>query len=760
MSGYPKNKANEFIGIIIVASAFLLGLALVSYNALDPSLNVSSSNPTYSNYIGEIGSWCADFLFQALGLSALLLPIPLVLTGYRKIREHSIVCPVRKALGFFCFVLGVSTGLSLLVPTLPENLNFTPGGLVGILLTHWLLRYLNQPGSFVVVATLLILSLLLTTRLSLNTLFTWIGKHPWNPLLILKGSCTSWLKKRSDRNILKRLKNERKVLVAQPLPKKQFGDHLVETKAGKRETDDDLESQSPNQPKLLIQEKGFYPAPLDPHTGEEDSPTERSLPLSRPYQIPSLHFLQHTRVDGTTEEAELIERAHRVAAKCAEFGVHGRVLQIHPGPVVTTFEFKPDPGVKYSKIPNLADDLCLALKAESVRIDRIPGKNTVGIEVPNPYRQTIFLRDIFSSTTFEQSSSLLTLGLGKLINGRTYVADLASMPHLLIAGATGSGKSVALNCIVCSILYKSSPQDVRFIMIDPKRLELGVYKEIPHLLTPIVTDPKKAANALNWAVREMENRYKILAEHGVRSIHQYNRLLGTAGEQSDQNEPKSLPYIVLIVDELADLMMTVGREVEPSLQRLAQMARATGIHLILATQRPSVDVLTGVIKSNFPCRISFRVSSKTDSRTVLDSNGAEQLLGQGDMLFLSQRSSRLVRIHGGYITEKEIKNITDFLKQQSTPHYKEEVLEGGEEEGGGVDVAELEDDLYEEAARLVVEARKASTSLLQRHLRIGYGRAARMLDVMENERIVGPPKGSKPREVLVPSNYFTETENT
>jgi VWFA-related protein len=457
--------------------------------------------------------------------------------------------------------------------------------------------------------------------------------------------------------------------------------------------------------------------------------------------------VEETRFD----EQQLLATARRLTEKCAEFEVYGQVLQIHPGPVVTTFEFKPDPGGKYSRITNLADDLCLALKATSIRIDRVPGKNTVGIEVPNLERRTIYLREALNSSTFQGSSSKLTLGLGHLINGRPFVTDLAKMPHLLIAGATGSGKSVGLNCMVCSILFKADPQDVRFILVDPKRLELGLYEDIPHLLTPIVKDPKKAANALNWAVREMERRYKALAQEGVRNIDQFNQVVDE-NQGHDEEELERLPYIVIIVDELADLMMSAGKEVEIAVTRLAQMARAVGIHLILATQRPSVDVLTGLIKANFPCRISYRVSSKVDSRTILDANGAETLLGNGDMLYLSPETARPIRIHGGFISEKEIAGITKFLKKQAAPHYQEEVLVGEENvvDEGLIDVSEMEDKLYDEAARFVVEVRRASTSLLQRRFRIGYGRAARLLDMMEHEGVVGPSEGSRPREILVP----------
>ncbi|HMB28230.1 MAG TPA: DNA translocase FtsK, partial [Blastocatellia bacterium] len=456
--------------------------------------------------------------------------------------------------------------------------------------------------------------------------------------------------------------------------------------------------------------------------------------------------------------AELMERARQLAEKCAEFNVSGQVKQISPGPVVTTFEFKPDPGVKYSRITSLVDDLCLALQAESVRIDRIPGKSTVGIEVPNSHREMIRLREVLESKRFHESKSKLTLALGKTIDGANYVADLAKMPHLLIAGATGAGKSVALNTILTSLLYKATPEEVKFILIDPKRLELGLYADIPQLLSPIVTDPKRASYALKWAVAEMENRYKLLASFGVRNIEQYNAEVDAiskrGSDSNDDEEAKPLPYIVVIIDELADLMMVSARDVEESITRLAQMARAVGIHLVLATQRPSVDVITGLIKANFPSRISFRVSSKVDSRTIIDTNGAEQLLGQGDMLFLPPGTSRLVRVHGAYIDEKEVKRIADFVRSQGAPAYDDQIGLS-EKELQGDEFGEMKkDEKYDEAVRIVIEMGRASTSVLQRRLRIGYGRAASIIDMMEREGIVGPEDGSKPRQVLVKADFI------
>ncbi|HJR08207.1 MAG TPA: DNA translocase FtsK [Pyrinomonadaceae bacterium] len=469
------------------------------------------------------------------------------------------------------------------------------------------------------------------------------------------------------------------------------------------------------------------------------------------YNIPSLDFLNSPPPRHEQADEELRNLATRVAEKCKEFNVTGKIEYICPGPVVTTYEFKPDPGVKYSRVTGLVDDLCLALKAESIRIDRVPGKAHVGIEVPNHQRDNIMLREVIESRHFKDSNSKLTLALGKTIDGLNYVADLARMPHLLIAGATGTGKSVCLNSLVVSILYKARPDEVKFIMIDPKRLELGLYADIPHLATPIITDPKRAANALKWAVAQMEARYKELAKWGVRNIDGFNVEVmrrNMVEDYDDEGQPwKTLPYIVIIVDELADLMMTAGHDVEEAITRLAQMARAVGIHLVLATQRPSVDVITGLIKANFPSRIAFRVSSKVDSRTIIDANGAEQLLGRGDMLFLPPGTSRLVRVHGAFLDESEVGRIVAHIKAQGEPLYDETITQSEEESGGADGVGGERDELFEQALRICVEMKRASTSVLQRRLRIGYGRAAAILDAMEREGYIGQADGARPRPI-------------
>ena len=488
-------------------------------------------------------------------------------------------------------------------------------------------------------------------------------------------------------------------------------------------------------------------------------PEPRQARRNGAFSVPPLSLLDAPKTERKIDERELMEGAKLLEEKCREFAVEGGVAQIHPGPVVTTFEFKPDAGVKYGKITGLADDLCLAMQAESVLIDRIPGKSTVGIQIPNHTREQISLRELLQSEMYQRSTSKLTLALGKTIHGEPYVTDLATMPHLLIAGSTGTGKSVAINSMLSSILFRASPDEVRLIMIDPKRVELGMYEDIPHLMTPVVVDPKQAVNALRWAVKEMEERYKKLAAAGVRNIEQFNRNANNAAKERSPSEDgealQPLPYIVVVIDELADLMMVARSDVEESIARLAQMARAVGIHLLLATQRPSVDVITGLIKANLPSRISFRVQSKTDSRTILDGNGAEQLLGRGDMLFMPPGSSRVIRLHGPYISEQESARLASFLRKQGKPIYNTQIT-AEEKKLDGIEMEK--DDLYDEAARIVVSSGQASISYLQRRLRIGFSRAARLVDMMEMDGIVSPGNGGKAREVLVDKGYFEEVD--
>jgi S-DNA-T family DNA segregation ATPase FtsK/SpoIIIE len=498
------------------------------------------------------------------------------------------------------------------------------------------------------------------------------------------------------------------------------------------------------------------------------------------YDLPKESFLELVEDAPERDSAALIELSKLITAKCQEFRVRGEVVNIRTGPVITTYEFRLDSGVKISAVQNLAEDLALALRTESVRIERIPGRATVGIEVPNPDPEVIRLRQLITVPEFERAQSLLTLSLGVDIRGKPFFSDLSRMPHLLMGGFTGAGKSVGLNAMIMSILYKARPDEVKFILVDPKMVELGVYADIPHLLTPIISNPKKAANALGWAVSEMDDRYRVLAALGVRNLQQYNQLLKDPvrlrkasrklAEEANGDEPtlEAMPYIVIIIDELADLMITSSRAVEESITRLAQKARAVGVHLVCATQRPSVDILTGIIKANFPCRIAYKVRSRFDSRTILDSMGAEHLLGRGDMLFLPPGSANLMRLHGPLVTEKEIASVVRYVKRFGKPDYQREVLShaplGPPERGGKPTTLEeaedIDDPMYDAAARLVVKTRKASASYIQRRLRLGYTRSARLLDMMEREGLVGPPAGSKGRELLVPENYFGEVDET
>ncbi|HEX9985974.1 MAG TPA: DNA translocase FtsK [Thermoanaerobaculia bacterium] len=493
-----------------------------------------------------------------------------------------------------------------------------------------------------------------------------------------------------------------------------------------------------------------------------DTPVRMSHDLLPPVTL----LTEGPKQDGINDEVhkKYLEIGRLIEDRCREFSVEGEVTAYHPGPVVTTFEFKPSAGVKYAKVVNLGDDLALALKAESIRIERISGSSTVGIEVPNKKRELITLRDIVDTENFTASHSFLSLALGKDIHGEAVVTDLAKMPHLLVAGATGAGKSVGLNSMIVSMLYKALPSQLRMLMIDPKMVELKIYEDIPHLIHPIITDPKLASNALIWAVNEMENRYRSLAECGVRNIDQYNVLLKDPealrrarkiSPDAPMEVPDQLQYIVIIIDEFADLMMVASKDVEDSVTRLAQKARAVGIHLIIATQRPSVDVITGVIKANLPSRISFQVASKIDSRTILDAQGAEKLLGNGDMLFLPPGTARVRRLHGAYVSETEINDIVEFVKQnQGEPRFLEEITKMAEEKSGGDTADYLDDPKYDDAVRVVLTTGQASASYLQRRLKLGYSRAARLIEIMEANGVVGPSQGSKPREILVRADDY------
>ena len=762
----------ELMGLLTGAAGLLILLSLASYLPEDPSLNTAVATGTLPhNWIGPAGAFVADGLFQFFGWVAFLLPLALLVVGARWLLVKPFAAPRTKMLG--AAMLLVSMGaLMELFPYTPAIRGVLRGsGLLGYLAAAGLIHTFNRVGASIVAATAFLTSLFLVTRFS----FGWAAEflqNRWNGIVTpLKARWTTWQEARTAKATarLRKQMEQQRVTGKPPIPLQRVAARLAQP--GKPIT------MPPTVPTVvaptITPEVAEKPAP--PPVVRIPKPTPPSAPpkivgrAGQGYKLPSVTLLRPPEDAEGIDEDELKERAARLTAKFLEFGVTGSVTQIHPGPVVTTFEFKPEAGIKYSRITNLVDDLCLAMKAESILIDRIAGKSTVGIEVPNLHREIIHLRELIESNEFMGSSSRLSLGLGKDVTGKIRIGDLTQMPHLLIAGSTGSGKSVAINAMVVSILMKSTPDEVKLILIDPKRLELNLYDGVPHLLTPIVTEPKRAANALRRAVMEMDDRLRKLAEHGVRNIAQYNKLFepeSTPNLFDNKGErERPLPYIVIIIDELADLMMVEPQGVEESITRLAQMARAVGIHLVLATQRPSVDVITGLIKANMPARISFRVASKVDSRTILDSNGSEALLGRGDMLFLPPSTSRLQRLHGPLITEGEIEKVVDWCKSQSQPQYDEEFLEpihDKEQEEAPVDeeeAAEL-DSVYEDAVRVVVESGKASTSLLQRRLRLGYGRAARLIDMMEKDGIVGSPDGSRPREVLKRPEWLQEVDHS
>jgi len=726
-------RANECVGLLLLTLAILSGLSLISFNPDDPSLNISK-NPLFdarpANFIGFAGAYTADMFFQLWGYSAFLIPIFLGIYAFYWLASWRVQSLGVRLSGMILMLLTLSVSLSM-APVLPPVRGHLPaGGLLGIVLADELEASLNPAGAVIVLAAAFCLSLFLATTFS----FAWAAGILQSRFHFVPALLESWTESKTARLRQKELKQTESKKEKSPKSQTIFTEKSSPSGRGGRDSTAVAPGEGLALPRNI---KSSKPVPHAP-------------------EFPSLTLLRLPAAAIAVDEDELRERARLIEKKVREFEAVGAVQKIHPGPVVTTFEFKPEPGVKYSRITSLGDDLCLALEAESVRIDRIPGKSTVGIEVPNDDRATIVLRELLESPDYQHNTYRLPLALGKDITGRIVVSDLQKMPHLLAAGSTGTGKSVSINAMILSLLFRSRPDQVKMLLIDPKRLELGLYQDIPHLLVPVVTEPKIAQNVLKWAVTEMEARYKKLANRGVRNLEAYNEqtkqlpIPGFIDESTDAGaDHERLPYIVIVIDELADLMMTAPREVEESITRLAQMARAVGIHLILATQRRSVDVITGLIKANFPARISFRVASKVDSRTILDSNGAEQLLGRGDMLFLPPGSSRLMRVHGPLVTEEEVTQVVEFLKTQGKPAYNERILESPEEraEPAGTD-GEI-DELYEEARRIVIEMGKASTSVLQRRLRIGYGRAASLLDAMERDGIIGPPDGTKPREVLI-----------
>jgi S-DNA-T family DNA segregation ATPase FtsK/SpoIIIE len=731
----------EIWGVIVGVLALFLASSLFSYDPQDRSLNTPSGNIQTANWGGMVGAYLADFLLQGVGLSSYLVPILLALASYN-LFFHS-MRPVRaaKAGGYALLVLSAAVLLSLLFEA--EDARRAGGVVGGFAKETALVPFFGAMGAVLIGSSLFLLSVLLVAESSLVSLATNIwakGGEAATGLGVLASDSAkrlrAWRQKREKENT----KKERKAFVPPPILLKEEIKPEEPPKRAKKRT-------PPAQEQFPLPEVGEgYTLP---------PPTLLDSPDGT-----------HIKIDKETLEANSLI----LQKKLSDFGVEGEVAAVRPGPVITMYEFKPAAGVKVKRIVTLADDLSMALRAVSVRIlAPIPGESAVGIEIPNPRREKVFLRELIEGAGYQNAESKLTLGLGKDTAGLPFVADLGRMPHLLVAGATGTGKSVSINAMILSILYKATPQDVQFIMIDPKMLELTVYEEIPHQLVPVVTDPKKAAAALFWAMDEMDRRYRLMREKGARNIEHYNRLLEketdpkkaielTEAEDASETESEAgaqptplvherLSRIVIVVDELADLMMAAGRDIEEYITRLAQKARAAGIHLILATQRPSVDVITGLIKANFPARISFQVTSRVDSRTILDAIGAERLLGDGDMLFLPPGTARLIRIHGAYVSDQEIRKVVAYLKKQAKPRYRPEVFEAKKNVDTNEWDEEENDEMYDQAVAIVAETQQASISMIQRRLRVGYNRAARMIEQMEREGIVGPADGAKPREV-------------
>jgi S-DNA-T family DNA segregation ATPase FtsK/SpoIIIE len=692
----------EIRGILSMLGSIVILISLVSHNPWDSSITTSSSE--LKNLLGIFGSNISEILLQTVGYTSYIFPVILAVYGTRNIlgrhRSYNIAVFI---VSFTAVTISLSTLLEL-------SVGGRAGGALGIVFSSLSLKILSTTGSYLIFTAFLLVSLMYLIPFSLTQAVT-----------MLRG----------------RLSAGSRALAAM--------------KSRKRERPR-REEPTPEEPEIaeeyFEQEELPLPEPeirIKPQAKTVSRPVKKA---SSDYELPGIDLLKDPSPSKSRpSKEELLARSELLEKKLLDYSIEGKVTYVSPGPIVTMFEFEPAPGIKISRIMALADDLAMALRASSIRISPIHGRSTLGIEVPNRDREDVVLKDIIANEAFVKSPSRLTIALGKDIFGVPVMADLCRMPHLLIAGATGSGKSVGLNSIILSLLFRATPEEVKMLMIDPKMLELSAYEDIPHLLMPVITLPKEASNALKKLVAEMERRYRLLADSGARNIETYNRKVSSMRNNGgDEEVPEPIPYIVIFIDELADLMFTSGREVEDSIVRLSQMARAAGIHLILATQRPSVDVITGIIKANFPSRISFQVSSKLDSRIILDTYGAEQLLGKGDMLFTSP-GRKIKRIHGAYVSEEEIRNVVQFIKAQAGPDYSlfEEMMEPEQE----TSAFEEQDELYAAARDMVMAAGQASISYIQRRMKIGYNRAARIMEMLEEEGIVGPPgEAGKPREVL------------
>jgi S-DNA-T family DNA segregation ATPase FtsK/SpoIIIE len=723
--------------LLILLSVFIL-LSLISYSPDDPSwASVSTVSKQVHNYGGKVGASLSEALLQFFGFTSFFLSIALIFLGFQAFspkKKRGFVSRTGESL-LICFLL--SPLFSMLFHTVSwKGSDFSAGGAIGDLLSSLFIKYFNHLGSFLILFTLLLVVILFSTHIHIRTIFDYFLRFFKFLFKELRIKVTDYKKQKNKEKMRKRVvekyskqKPKKKVIIKKPAPVQKL-----------------VSQKEPTSP----EEEFLFP----------------ELKNKGDYQFPPLSLLDPGKEADKIDKNELYEKKQIIEDKLSQFRVIGEVREYHPGPIVTTYEFYPSPGVKVSQVSSRTEDLSLALGAESLRIQRIPGKSSLGIEIPNNKREIIKLRDIIQTKKFMESPSKLTVGLGKNIHGEPYITDLSIMPHLLIAGATGTGKSVALNSIIASILYKATPEEVRVILIDPKRLEFSLYDGIPHLLCPVVKNPNKASNILYDTINKMDERYQALGRLKVRNIDQYNRRIKELSknpdmklnmEEEEREKLRPLPYIVIIIDELAELMMIGDKEVEYCIGRLAQLARAVGIHLVVATQRPSTDVITGTIKNNFSCRISFRVPSKIDSQIILDTGGAEKLLGRGDMLFMPPNYPKIIRLHSSFISLQEVSRLLKYIKGQRKPDYDEKIIKTLKKPPRKIgDEDEEKDELFETAVELILSTGQASASYLQRKLRLGYARAARIIDQMEQEGIVGPSKGSKPREILVSIEFYKE----
>ena len=753
----PKGeKRPQVLGVLLLGLGAFLLVCLMSHSPLDPP----NSNRTVAeslNWAGGIGAYASYGVFAGMGLAAYVWPMLLLLWGWNRVRCQPVTAAMHRSVGLLLMavLISVATGL----PDYSPHTAYALGGVLGTQISlEVLIPYLGRLGSAVLLSALFVVAVILTPGLNWRMLawlgagvaavWRWLGRLRLPRLARHKSKAAKW--ERDETTMVREMRPESgaELRVADAAPRKPMVEEVAAVEP---------RVQEPARVERRERKKKKEPAVADaavPAPARQQEPAEPARPpASGRYEVPSTQLLDEVPASHSDVSKEtLLENAKILENALGNFDVDCQVVEVSPGPVVTRYEVEPGQGVKVNRIAALSDDLARVMSAQGIRIQApVPGKSVVGVEIANQQRETVYLRDILEDEVFSRSDSKLVMALGKTIAGEPCAADLAKMPHLLVAGATGAGKSVCLNSLICSILFKATPDEVRFIMVDPKVVELMMYNDIPHLLVPVITEPKKAAEALKWAVAEMEARYQKLAKLGVRNMSDYNAKLAQVQAEAAEDgvEPeKPLAYIVVVIDEFADLMLTAPADVETSLMSLAQKSRAVGIHIILATQRPSVNVITGVIKANFPSRIAFQVASKTDSRTILDLNGAERLLGMGDMLFLPSGQGEPLRVHGAFISGAETERLVEALKE--SPYEAEEVAVFSQQPDINAASA-ARDDLFDDAVRLVAEHRQASTSFLQRRLKVGYSRAARLMDELEAAGIVGPIVGAKPREILVES---------